>query len=333
MRVVVASGPGGPDVLTFADRPDPVPGPDELLVEVWATAVNRADILQRAGTYSLPPGSTDVLGLEVAGRVADVGAAVTDWSPGDRVCALTPGGGHAELATVPARLAMRIPDTMSYAQAAAVPEAFLTAYDNVVRRGGCDDGDVLLVHGGASGVGTAAIQLARERGCTVFVTCGSPAKIDACRALGAVVGIDYRREDFVARVLEETSGRGVDVVLDHIGGPYLARDLDCLATDGRLVFIGTMDGKAGQIDVQALMSKRAWVTGTKLRPRTTDEKADLVDALGREVWPAFENGSIAPVVDRVLPWTRIAEAHRVMEASGHVGKLVLSVREERGQHA
>lgn len=328
MRVVVASAPGGPEVLTFADRPDPMPGPDELLVEVWATAVNRADVQQRAGTYNLPPGSTDVLGLEVAGRVAQVGADVTGWSPGDRVCAVTPGGGHAELAAVPARLAMRIPDAMSYVQAAAVPEAFLTAYDNLVRRGRCGEGDVLLVHGGASGVGTAAIQVARERGCTVYVTCGSQTKIDACRALGASVGIDYHREDFVARVREETGGRGVDVVLDHVGGPYLARDLDCLATDGRLVFIGTMVGAAGQIDIQALMSKRAWVTGTKLRPRTTDEKADLVEALCREVWPALADGTIAPVVDRTLPWTRIAEAHRVMEASEHVGKLVLSVREQ-----
>ncbi|MQA81227.1 MAG: zinc-binding dehydrogenase [Streptosporangiales bacterium] len=327
MRVVVASAPGGPEVLTFEDRQDPVPGPDELLVEVWATAVNRADTLQRAGTYSLPPGSTDVLGLELAGRVVAVGAEVTDWTPGDRVCAVMPGGGHAELATVPARLAMRIPDAMSYAQAAAVPEVFLTAYDNVVRRGGCGEGDVLLVHGGASGVGTAAIQLARERGCIVFVTCGSPAKIDACRALGAAVGIDYHREDFVARVHEETGGRGVDVVLDHIGGPYLARDLDCLAMDGRLVFIGTMDGAKAQVDIQALMSKRAWVTGAKLRPRTIDEKADLVEALRRDVWPALASGTISPVVDRTLPWTRVAEAHRVMEAGEHVGKLVLSVRE------
>ncbi|MQA04826.1 MAG: zinc-binding dehydrogenase [Streptosporangiales bacterium] len=328
MKAVVATAPGGPDVLGFVDRPAPVAGAGELLVEVVGTAINRADLLQRAGRYAVPPGSTDVLGLELAGRVAAVGADVTGWSTGDRVCALTPGGAHAELVTIPVSAAMRIPDSMTYAQAAAVPETFLTVYDNVLVRGEVAAGRTLLVHGGASGIGTTAIQLARERGASVYVTCGSQRKIDACLELGAAAGIDYHTEDFVERVRELTDGRGVDVVLDHVGAPYLRRNVDCLAMDGRLVMIGTMAGAEGMLDIQAVMHKRVWLTGSRLRPRTEAEKAELVRALDRDIWPALAAGRIAPVVDRVLPWERVAEAHRVLEASDHVGKVVLAVREE-----
>lgn len=325
MRVIVATRAGEPEVLEFRERPEPVSGPGELLIAVRATALNRADMNQRRGTYDLPPGSTDVLGLEIAGDVVACGDGVTGWSVGDRACGIVPGGGHAELATLPAAIALPVPTGFTWPEAAALPEAFLTAYDNVFLRGGLRESESLLVHGGSSGVGTAAVQLARRHGADVFVTCGSARKNEACLALGATAAIDYRTEDFVECVAELSAGRGVDVILDHIGGPYLQRNLDALALDGRLSIIGTMGGKLGEVDVAKLMSRRVWVTGSRLRPRTIAEKASLVDAVRRHVWPWLEAGQVRPVVDSVLPWDRVVDAHARMESGEHIGKIVLSI--------
>lgn len=325
MRVVVAARLGGPEVLEFRDRPDPVAGSGELLVAVRASAVNRADMNQRNGTYDLPPGSTDVLGLEIAGEVVAHGDDVDGWSVGDQVCGVVPGGGHAELAILPAAIALPVPTGFTWPEAAALPEAFLTAYDNVFLRGGLREGESLLVHGGSSGVGTAAVQLARKHGAEVFVTCGSARKNEACLTLGAAAAVDYRTEDFVERVRALTDGRGVDVILDHIGGPYLQRNLEALALDGRLSIIGTMGGKIGEVDVAMLMSRRASVTGSRLRPRTNAEKAALVDAARFHVWPWLEAGHVRPVVDTVLPWDQVAQAHARMESGEHIGKIVLSI--------
>lgn len=325
MRVVVAAQPGGPEVLEFRDRPEPRPGEEDLLVHVRATALNRADMNQRGGTYLLPENSTDVLGLEIAGDVIECGSAVDGWGPGDRVCGVVPGGGHAERATLPASIALPVPEGMSYEEAAALPEAFITAYDNVFVRGRLAHGEDLLVHGGSSGVGTAAIQLGRRHGAKVYVTCGSTQKIQACLALGATAGFDYQTEDFVECVHAATDGRGVDVILDHLGGSYLQRNLRALSMDGRLSIIGTMGSRFGEIDVAELMERRLWVTGSRLRPRTLAEKSQLVRAVLRDVWPALATGELRPVVHSVFPWERIVEAHKLMESSQHTGKIVLSV--------
>ena len=327
MRVVVAARPGGPEVLELRERPEPVIGPEDLLVCVRASALNRADMNQRKGTYDLPPGSTDVLGLEVSGEVVARSADVSGWSVGDRVCGIVPGGGHAEFATLDAAIALPVPAGLSWAEAAALPEAFLTAYDNVFVRGRLGQSESLLVHGGASGVGTAALQLARRHGADVYVTCGDSRKSQACLALGATAAVNYRTEDFVERVRDLTGGRGVDVILDHIGGPYLQRNLDALALDGRLSIIGTMGGKLGEVDAARLMSKRAWLTGSRLRPRTIAEKARLVEAVRRHVWPWLEAGEVRPIIDSVLPWEQVVDAHTRMESGEHIGKIVLSINQ------
>lgn len=325
MRVVVAARPGGPEVLQLVERPEPVTGSADLLVRVRATALNRADMNQRKGTYDLPPGSTDVLGLEISGEVVACGEEVTGWSVGDRVCGIVPGGGHAELATIPGSIALPVPAGFGWPEAAALPEAFLTAYDNVFVRGRLGSSESLLVHGGASGVGTAALQLARRHGADVYVTCGNARKVDACLALGATAAVNYRTENFVERIRDLTDGRGVDVILDHIGGPYLHQNLDALALDGRLSIIGTMGGKLGEVDAARLMSKRAWLTGSRLRPRTIAEKAHLVAAVRRHIWPWLEAGEVRPVIDSVLPWEQVVEAHTRMESGDHIGKIVLSI--------
>lgn len=325
MKAIIARGAGGPEVLMSVDREAPACGPDEVLVEVSATALNRADMNQRAGTYNLPPGSTDVLGLELAGRVVEVGESVTELAVGDRICALTPGGAHAEVVAVPAAIAMTVPEGMSDVEAAAIPEAFLTAYDNLFNRGGLQRGETVLVHGGSSGIGTTAIQLAREAEARVLVTCGSREKIDACTALGADAGINYREQDFVAEAMALTDGGGVDVVLDHIGGPYLSRNLSALARDGRLVVIGTMGGKVGEVDLADLMTRRVWITGTRLRPRSPEEKARLVSDFRIKFWPAVVERRIRPIIAATFRWEDIADAHRLMESSDHIGKIVLTV--------
>jgi len=326
MKAIVVSSPGGPEALTMVDRPPPEPGPGELLVRVGATAVNRADVLQRQGRYPPPEGVTDILGLEMAGEVERFGHGVTGWTPGDPVCAVLPGGGYAERVVIPAEVAMPLPPGLGFVEAAAVPEVFTTAWDNLVNRGRLAAGETALVHGGSSGVGTAAIQIARLRSARVLVTAGSAAKLEACRALGADAGIDYRvREDFDASVRELTGGRGVDVVLDIVGGAYLGRNLRCLAPEGRLIVIGLMGGAKAELDLGLMLSGRLSIGASTLRARPVAAKAALADELVRLLWPAFGDGTLRPVIDRVLPLERVAEAHAAMEASDHVGKIVLTM--------
>jgi putative PIG3 family NAD(P)H quinone oxidoreductase len=327
MRAVLAPEPGGPDALVLADLPDPRPGPGELLVRVAAAGVNRADVLQRRGLYPPPPGASEVLGLEAAGEVVDVGPA--GGAPlrhriGDRVCAVLAGGGCAELAVVPDVVALPWPPGLDAVGAGAVPEVFATAFDNLVVRGALRPGEVALVHGGSSGVGTAAIQLARRAGCRVLVTASTPEKLAACADLGADAGIAYRDEDVVARVRELTDGRGVDVILDIVGGPYLDANLRSLAVEGRLVVIGLQGGARAELDLGRVLTRRLRVLGSTLRARSTEEKAALARRVEAEVWPGFADGSLRPVVDSVLSLEEVARAHERMESSAHIGKIVLT---------
>ena len=325
MRAVVIREPGGPEVLEWTDVADPVPGPGEVLVEVVASAVNRADLLQRQGRYDPPPGAPAYPGLECAGRVAELGEGVTGWSVGNEVCALLSGGGYAERVAVPEGQVLPLPAGVDVLHAAALPEVACTVWSNVCSLAGLRPGETLLVHGGASGIGTFAIQLAVALGARVLVTAGTPAKLARCRELGAAVAVSYRDEDFVARVREETGGRGVDVVLDNMGGPYLARNVDALAVGGRLVVVGLQGGRRGELDLGALLAKRASVSATSLRARPVQEKAAIVAGVREQVWPLVAAGRVRPVVDRVLPMSEAAEAHRVLEAGEHVGKVLLRV--------
>jgi putative PIG3 family NAD(P)H quinone oxidoreductase len=325
MRAVIAPEPGGPEALRLVERPRPPAGPDELLVRVAAAGVNRADVMQRQGVYPPPPGASDVLGLEVAGTVEALGHRVERWRVGDRVCAVLAGGGYAELAVVPAATALPWPEGCDATGAAAVPEVFMTVYDNVVRRAGLQPGETLLVHGGSSGIGTAGIQLAKRLGCTVLVTAGTPEKLDACRALGADQAINYREGDFLAEVEAATDGRGVDVILDVVGAAYLERNLRALALEGRLAIIGLMSGRQAEIDLRELLTRRLTVLASTLRARSVDEKAALARAVEADVWPGFAEGSLRPVIDRAYPLAEVAAAHERMEASAHIGKLVLTM--------
>ena len=326
MRAVTVAEPGGPEVLTWSEVPDPVCGPGEVIVDVVATAVNRADLLQRQGFYPPPPGASEILGLECSGVVSEVGADVTDWSVGDEVCALLAGGGYAERVAVPAGQLLPRPAGVELATAAALPEVVCTVWSNVFLLAGLRRGDNFLVHGGSSGIGTMAIQLAARAGARVFTTAGTAAKLDVCRELGAEVGINYRDEDFVEPVREETDGGGVDVVLDNMGAKYLARNLEALAVGGRLVSIGMQGGTKAELDLGALMRKRGSVHATTLRSRPATGpggKAEIVAAVLHDVWPDVERGVVRPIVDRRLPMSRAAEAHRVVEASEHIGKVLL----------
>lgn len=325
MRAVVAPEPGGPEALRVVERPDPEPGPDQVLVRVAATAVNRADVLQRQGAYPPPEGAGDVLGLELSGTVLALGEGVDDWAVGEQVMAVVAAGGYAELAVVPAATLLAVPPGVDLVSAAAVPEVFTTVYDAVFLRGQLAEGETLLVHGGSSGIGTAAVQLARYGRARVIVTASTPAKIEAAVALGADAGIDYRREDFVARALALTDGRGVDVILDVVGGAYLARNLEALAVEGRLVVIAVQGGRTAELDLGRLMRRRQTVTAATLRARPVEAKAALAARIRTDVLPGFADGSLRPVVDRVLDLDDVAEAHRVLEAGEHVGKVVLRV--------
>lgn len=324
MRVVVAPEPGGPEALRIETRPIPTPGPGELLVRVHATSVNRPDVLQRQGRYPPPPGASDVLGLDVAGEVAAVGDGVEDWRPGDRVCAVVAGGGYAEYAIVPAPIALPVPEGLSLQEAAAIPEVFATAYDNLIVRGALAAGETALIHGGASGVGTAAIQLAVRAGARVIATAGSDRKRAACERLGAVAAVDYRG-DWVAAVREVCGDAGVDVVLDIVAAPYLGAHLSLLAMEGRLVVIGTQGGRHAEIDLWRVMARRLTVRGSTLRIRTVEQKAAVAAGMRRDVLPGFSDGTLRPVIDRVMPLEEVAAAHAVMEAGEHIGKIVLTV--------
>jgi putative PIG3 family NAD(P)H quinone oxidoreductase len=326
MRAVTVSEPGGPEVLTWAEVPDPVCGPDEVVVDVAATAVNRADLLQRQGLYPPPPGASEIIGLECSGVISEVGAEVTGWSVGDEVCALLSGGGYAERVAVPAGQLLPRPAGVELATAAALPEVTCTVWSNVFLLAGLRRDENFLVHGGSSGIGTMAIQLAARAGARVFTTAGTAAKLAVCRELGADVGINYREEDFVERVAEETGGGGVDVILDNMGAKYLARNVDALATGGRLVSIGMQGGTKAELDLGKLMRKRGAVHATTLRSRPATgrgSKAEVVVAVRHDVWPDVERGVVRPIVDRRLPMSRAAEAHAVVEASEHIGKVLL----------
>jgi putative PIG3 family NAD(P)H quinone oxidoreductase len=327
MRAIVFEQPGGEDVLRLGEVPTPEVGDEELLIRVVASAVNRADLLQRQGFYPPPPGASPILGLECAGEVAAVGGKVRGWKVGDRAMALLPGGGYAEMATVHAGSAMPIPVGMSDEEAGAFPEVFLTAFLNVFLLGAPPDGATVLVHGGGSGVGTATLALCKEAGLAVIATAGSDAKCDRCVELGARAAINYNSADFAAEVKKLTDGRGVAVVLDCIGAKYLARNLDCLGMDGRLVLIGMMGGTRAEIDLAALLLKRIHVIGSTLRSRRAADKADIVDRFRQRFFAAVEAGRVRPIIDRVMPLAQAGEAHRLMKASEHFGKIVLRVAE------
>ncbi|MFN8074744.1 MAG: NAD(P)H-quinone oxidoreductase [Kineosporiaceae bacterium] len=328
MRAVLVQTPGGPQHLTLGDVPDPQPAPGEVVLDVVATAVNRADVLQRQGYYPPPPGASEVLGLEASGRVRAVGDGVEGWEVGQPACALLAGGGYAEQVAVPVGQLMPVPAGLDLVDAASLPEVAATVWSNVVMLAGLRPDETLLVHGGAGGIGTFAIQLARAIGARVAVTAGSAAKLQACADLGAQVLVDYRTEDFVDAVLRATDGRGADVVLDAIGGAYLARNVEVLAVHGRLVVIGLQGGRRAELDLAALMAKRAAVLATTLRARPLGEKAAICAGVVQHVWPLVADGVIRPVVHARLPWTQVAAAHELLERSEHVGKVVLVVRPE-----
>jgi putative PIG3 family NAD(P)H quinone oxidoreductase len=324
MRCVEIVKPGGPDVLRLIERPDPVPAAGEVLIDVAAAGVNRPDVLQRMGSYPPPPGASDLPGLEVAGRVAAVGAGVTAWRPGDTVCALLSGGGYASRCVAPALQCLPVPAGLDVVEAAAMPETFFTVWTNVFERGGLRAGETALFHGGTSGIGTTAIQLAVARGARAFVTAGTDEKCRACVALGAEHAINYRTTDFVAAVQAHTGGRGVDVILDIMGGSYVPRNLAALAVDGRLVQIGLLEGEAmAPVDVRRILMRRLTFTGSTLRARSVEEKGRIADALRREVWPLVEAGRVKPILAARFPLAEAAAAHRLMESNAHVGKIVL----------
>jgi putative PIG3 family NAD(P)H quinone oxidoreductase len=324
MRAVVISRPGGPEVLTWQEAPDPEPGPGEVLVAVAASAVNRADLLQREGHYDPPPGSSPYPGLECSGRITGLGEGVEGWSVGDEVAALLSGGGYAEQVTVPVGQLLPVPPGVDLVSAAALPEVACTVWSNVFMLAGLRPGETLLVHGGSSGIGTMAIQLGRAMGARVAVTAGSTDKLERCRELGAEVLVNYRDQDFVEAVRTATDGHGADVVLDNMGAKYLARNLDVLATSGRLSVIGMQGGTRAELDLGLLMRKRGAVFSTSLRARPPDEKAAIVASTREHVWPLIESGDVRPVVDRVFPMADAAEAHRLVEQSTHVGKVLLA---------
>jgi putative PIG3 family NAD(P)H quinone oxidoreductase len=324
MRAVVVTRPGGPEVLEWREVDDAVPAAGEVLVAVAASAVNRADLLQRQGHYDPPPGSSPYPGLECSGRVIALGEGVTGWSVGEEVCALLTGGGYAEQVAVPAGQLLPVPAGVGLVDAAALPEVTCTVWSNVFMLAGLRPGETLLVHGGASGIGTMAIQLAVTAGARVAVTAGSADKLARCRELGAEILVDYREQDFVEVVRDATGGRGADVVLDTIGAKYLDRNLDVLAINGRIANIGLQGGTRAELDLGKLMARRGAVLSTTLRARPPEEKAAVVASTREHVWPQLESGRVRPVVDRVLPMADAAEAHRVVEASSHVGKVLLS---------
>jgi putative PIG3 family NAD(P)H quinone oxidoreductase len=325
MRAIVVTEPGPPDVLRWAEVPDPEPGRGEVVLDIAAAGVNRADLHQRQGNYPAPPGAPAWPGLECSGTVSSVGSGVASWTVGDQACALLAGGGYATKVAASAGRLLPVPAGVDLVTAAGLPEAMCTVWSNVFMTAGLRPGETLLVHGGGSGIGTAAIQLGSAAGATVAVTAGSETKLARCEELGASVLVNYREEDFVAVVRDATEGRGADVVLDVIGAKYLARNIDVLAPGGRLVVIGLQGGRRAELDLSALMAKRAALSAATLRSRSDEETATIVAAVREYVWPLIESGAVQPVIDRVLPMSEAAEAHRVVETGEHVGKVLLAV--------
>ncbi|WP_327235552.1 NAD(P)H-quinone oxidoreductase [Streptomyces sp. NBC_01317] len=323
MHAITIPEPGGPEALVWAEVPDPVPGEGEVLVDVVASAVNRADVLQRQGHYDPPPGSPVHPGLECAGRVAALGPGVMGWAVGDEVCALLAGGGYAEKVVVPAGQLLPVPAGVTLAEAAALPEVACTVWSNVFMLGRLTAGETLLLHGGGSGIGTMGIQVAKALGARVAVTAGGPEKLARCEELGADILIDYREQDFVAEIRKATDGAGADVILDIVGAKYLAQNVKALAVNGRLAVIGMQGGVKAELNIGALLSKRGTITATSLRARPRAEKAAIVAAVRDNIWPLIAEGRVRPIVDRTLPMAEAAEAHRVLESSTHVGKILL----------
>jgi NADPH:quinone reductase len=325
MRAVEVSKPGGPEVLVPAERPLPSPKPSEILIKVAAAGVNRPDVLQRMGLYPVPPDASDLPGLEVAGEVVTVGSSVKSFKPGDKVCALVHGGGYAEYCVAPEGTALPVPKGLSLVEAASLPETFFTVWSNVYDRGQLAPGESLLVQGGSSGIGVTAIQMAKAMGNRVFATAGSDEKCAACVRLGAEKAFNYKTQDFLAELKAATGGKGVNVILDMVGGDYVPRELKCLSDDGRLVFIAFLRGPKTELDINEVMRRRLTLTGSTLRPRTIEFKAYVAKNLRERIWPLIEAGRIRPEIFKTFALNDAAEAHRLMESSQHIGKIVLTV--------
>jgi putative PIG3 family NAD(P)H quinone oxidoreductase len=328
MRAVVVTEPGPPEVLEVQNVPDPVPGPGEVLVDVSATAINRADLLQRQGNYPPPNGASPYLGMECSGQIAQLGDDVAGWAVGDEVCALLAGGGYAERVSVPVGQLLHRPDNVSLVDAAALPEVACTVWSMVFgdHAGRLQPGERFLVHGGTSGIGTMAIQVAKARGAHVFATAGTDRKVQICLDLGADLAINYRDDQFEDRIAKETGGGGVDVILDNMGASYLPRNIEALSTGGRLIVLGLQGGTKGELNLGAMLSKRATVHAAGLRARPAIQKAEIVAGVEANVWPMIESGAVRPVIDRTLTLDDAAEAHRLIDSSEHIGKVVLRVR-------
>jgi len=325
MSVVEIASPGGPEQLKLAQRPVPRPGEGEVLVRVAAAGVNRPDVMQRQGRYPPPPGASDLPGLEIAGEIAALGPKVSGLSIGDKVTALLSGGGYASYAVAAAPLCLPLPEGISMVEAAAIPETFFTVWTNLFDRGRCKAGDTVLIHGGTSGIGTTAIQLAAAWGARVFATAGSDDKARACERLGAVRGINYRTQDFVEVMRAETAGNGVDVTLDMVAGSYVARNLEIAALEGRIVMISLIGGARAEVNLGTILTKRLTLTGSTLRSRTVAQKAEVADAVKKNIWPLLAAGRVRPIIHATFPLAEAGEAHRLMESSNHIGKIVLTI--------
>jgi putative PIG3 family NAD(P)H quinone oxidoreductase len=325
MIAIKIAKPGGPEMLQAVDVPAPRPGPREVLIRVAAAGVNRPDLMQREGRYPPPPGASDIPGLEVSGIIAGCGSGALRWREGDHVCALVSGGGYAEYCAVPDVQCLPIPSTIDLVSAAGMPEAFFTVWTNVFERGRLRAGESFLVHGGASGIGTTAIQMAKAFGARVFATAGTDAKVGACERLGAERAINYKTSDFAPAVMSLTGGSGVDVILDMVGAPYFSRNVDLLALEGRLLQIAVLQGAKAEVNLVRVLRQRLTITGSTLRSRTVEEKGAIADAVEKAVWPFVETGTMRPVVYATFPLQRAAEAHRLMESGSHIGKIVLTV--------
>jgi len=325
MRAVIADGTGGPEILSVSELPDPEPGPGEVLLDVAAAGLNRADLLQRRGFYPPPPGASDVIGMECSGTVAALGEGVTGWSVGDEVCALLAGGGYAAKVVVPVGQVMPVPTGVDLVTAAALPEVAATVWSNVFMVAGLREDDTFLVHGGAGGIGTFAIQLAHALGARVLTTGGTPEKLEYCRSIGADVAIDYREQDFVEEVRAATDGRGADVILDNMGAKYLGRNVDALAIEGRLVVIGMQGGTKAELDLGKLLTKRGAVIATSLRARPVEGKSAICAGVVEHVWPLVADGTVKPVVHGTMPLEDVVAAHELMESGAHTGKILLTL--------
>jgi putative PIG3 family NAD(P)H quinone oxidoreductase len=325
MSVVEIAAPGGPEQLVLKTRPLPQPAAGEVLVRVAAAGVNRPDVMQRQGRYPPPPGASDLPGLEISGEIVRLGPGVSGLEIGDRVASLLPGGGYAAYAVTAAPLCMPIPAGLTMVEAAAIPETYMTVWTNLFERGGCKAGDTVLIHGGTSGIGTTAIQLAAARGARVFATAGSPQKARFCESLGAERGIEYHSEDFVAVIRAATAGYGIDVTLDMVAGSYVQRNLDVAAVEGRIVIISMLGGSRAEINMNTILPKRLTLTGSTLRARTVTQKAAVAEAMQRNVWPLLEAGRVKPVIHQTFPLAQASDAHRLMESSAHIGKIVLTM--------